>query len=71
MSKTNKQYIVDNKGNRTGVIVPIDDYRKMLEDLEELETIRAFDTAKTSGDKEIPYDQAIREIETPESHGMS
>lgn len=47
----NKSYVVDEDGNRLGVIVPIEDYRKLMEDLEELESIRAFDAAKQSGDK--------------------
>ena len=31
--------------------------------MEELESIRAYDAAKSSGDEAIPFDQAVREIE--------
>jgi hypothetical protein len=31
--------------------------------LEELESIRAYDVAKSSGDEAIPFEQAIEEIE--------
>jgi len=34
---TNEQYIVDEKGNPTGVILPIEDYKKILAILEEVE----------------------------------
>ena len=34
---TNEQYIVDEKGNPTGVIIPIEDYKKILAILEEVE----------------------------------
>jgi len=34
-----------------------------LDALEELEAIRAYDTAKASGDEAIPFEQAIRELE--------
>ena len=34
-----------------------------LADVEELESIRAFDEAKTSGEKPIPFERAIAEIE--------
>ena len=37
--------------------------QKVLEELEELESIRAYDRAKASGDEAIPFDQAIAEIE--------
>jgi len=63
MSGLREQFIVDNKGIKTGVILPIDDYKTILKELEELETIRAYDTAISSGDEAIPFDQAIREIE--------
>jgi PHD/YefM family antitoxin component YafN of YafNO toxin-antitoxin module len=38
--------LVDEKGNRVAVVLPIAEYDQMLEDLEELEDIRAFDEAK-------------------------
>lgn len=31
---------------------------------EELESIQAYDLAKASGEKPIPFDQAVREIES-------
>ena len=63
MSTVNEGYVVDEKGDRVGVILAIDDYRKLLEGLEELESIKAYDAAKSSGDEAIPFDQAVREIE--------
>ncbi|WP_420267148.1 hypothetical protein [Candidatus Magnetominusculus dajiuhuensis] len=58
-----EQFIIDDKGKRTGVIFSIEDYEKILEEFEELECIRVYDAAKASGDEAIPLDQAIREIE--------
>lgn len=63
MDTLNKQDIVDKKGNRTGVILTMEDYREVLEDLEELVSIRAYDAAKAYKEKLIPFEQAIREIE--------
>jgi len=34
---TNEQYIVDDRGNPTAVILPIEDYKKILAILEEIE----------------------------------
>lgn len=59
----NEKYVVNEKGERVGVLLDMDDYRKILEGLEELESIRAYDAAKASGDKAIPFEQAIEEIE--------
>ena len=51
----NKRYIVDEKGNPTEVIIPLDDYRKMEEllgwDLDDDETIKQLREAKNDRDK--------------------
>lgn len=63
MKPSEEKFVVDEKGGRIGVILSIEDYRKMLEELEELESIRAYDKAKASGEEAIPFEQAIKEIE--------
>ena len=39
------------------------DDKKPLADLEELESIRAYDAAKASGDEAIPFQKAMEELE--------
>jgi hypothetical protein len=63
MTVLNQRYVVDENGNRTGVILGIAEYQELLKDVEELESIRAYDAAKASGDKAIPLQEAIGEIE--------
>ncbi len=58
-----ERYMIDDQGNRVGVVLDMADYQKLLEELEELESLRAYDRAKASGDQAIPLDQAIAEIE--------
>jgi hypothetical protein len=58
------RFVVDDTGNRVAVLHDIDEYQKVLEALEELETITAYDEAKASNDEIIPFDQAITEIES-------
>jgi len=43
--------------------MPIDQYNKLLEQLEDVDDIRAYDAAKAEDDEVIPFDQAVREIE--------
>lgn len=57
------KFILDEDGNRTGVVLSIQRYRELLDAQEELEAVLAFDTAKADDDEAIPFDQAIREIE--------
>jgi len=60
------RYIVDESGKRVSVILPIEEYESMLEELEEFEDIRAYDEAKAAlergEDEVIPLDQAMQEI---------
>lgn len=58
-----EQYITDTKGRKVSVILPIRDYRKMLDKLEELEDIRAYDEAVSGKEESIPARQAFTEIE--------
>jgi hypothetical protein len=58
-----ERFIVDEKGQRIGVLLDIEYYQKLLEELEELEAIRAYDAAKSSGDEVLPLEQALAEIE--------
>ena len=58
-----ERYLVDESGNRVGVLLDIKDYEKLLEELEELDSIRAYDAAKASADEVIPLEEAIDEIE--------
>ena len=58
-----ERYVVDAGGVRVSVLLDIEDYRRLMEDLEELESIRAYDAAKASGDKAVPFEQAVAEIE--------
>ena len=63
MIATQEQFVLDEHGNRTAVVVDIKRYRELLEAHEELEAVRAFDAAKDSADEVIPFSQAVREIE--------
>jgi len=63
MGAVRQQFIEDNQGKRIAVLMPIDQYNKMLEQLEDIDDIRAYDTAKAEEDEVIPFDQAVREIE--------
>ena len=58
-----EQYITDENGQRVSVVLEIGAYQKLLEELEELEAIRAYDQAKSRDDEAIPFEQAVEEIE--------
>jgi len=63
MNTHEERYVVDKLGNRVGVVLDMEEYQKLLADLEELESIRSFDQAKAAGEIPMPFEQAVSEIE--------
>jgi len=64
------RYVVDENGKRVAVLLDIQEYERMVEELEEFEDIlacRAYDEAKAKlergEDELIPWEQAKQEIE--------
>jgi len=62
MIRFDEQYLVDEKGNRKAVVLPISSWQQILEALEELDDIRAYDEAKREPSDPIPFEQAISEL---------
>lgn len=63
------RYVVDENGKRVSVILDVEEYERIVEELEEFEDIlarQAYDRARAElerGDDEIiPWEQAKREI---------
>ncbi len=63
MATRTERFLVDEEGHKLGVVLDIAEYKEMLEDLEELASIRAYDAAKASGDEVVPFEQALQEIQ--------
>ncbi len=61
------QFVVDDSGKKTAVILDIEEYQELIDDVEELEAIRAYDAAKAADDEAIPFEQAVAEIERDRS----
>ena len=63
MIEIKERYVVDENGTRVSVQLDVEDYQRLLGELEELESLRAYDVAKSSIDEAIPFEQAIAEID--------
>jgi hypothetical protein len=63
MQTLNPQYVTDNTGKKISVILPMKDYKAILQELEELEDIKLFDDAKKTKEVSIPIDKAFKIIE--------
>jgi hypothetical protein len=61
MAKT--KFRATKKGQKIQIVLDVKEYEKLLDDLDELDAIRAYDAAKQAGDTPLPFDQAMKEIE--------
>ena len=54
-------FITDGNGKKISAVLPIKQYQLLLEELEELEDIRAYDKAKARKEKPILLRDAIQQ----------
>ncbi len=64
MISVHPQYIKDNNGKNSFVILPAKEFDTLLQNMEELEDIRLYDQAKKNDDgQRIPMEEAFKMIE--------
>ncbi len=56
-----RQFVVNERGEKVAVVLSIEEYEKILEELEDLEDIRACNEAKALGETPIPLERALAE----------
>ena len=60
IKKAAPQFITDKKGNKISVVIPLTQYKRILQELEELEDIRLYDEVKARKEKTIPFNQYLQ-----------
>ena len=66
MTSLHPEFLLDDENRKKAVVIPISEWDRILEELEELEDIRAYDQAKAEPSAPIQFEQAMREIESGE-----
>jgi hypothetical protein len=63
MIAVHPEYIVDHNKQTKAVVIPINEWNVILQQIEELDDIRSYDVAKADKtDNVISFEQAITEI---------
>ena len=65
MGVLQKQYIKDETGKSIGIILSIAEYQALMEQIEELEDIIAYDKAKAEPSDPMPFKDFLAELEKP------
>jgi len=62
MLTVHPQFITDSAGKKL-VVLPIKEFKNLMEELEDLDDIKLYDKAKASKESSIPIDKAFKIIE--------
>jgi len=63
MLSLHPQYVVDDQKHPQAVLLSLSEWGQIMDELEELEDIRAYDQVKSIPQEHVPFAQAVREIE--------
>lgn len=63
MITLNPQYVVDHDKQPKAVLLTIQEWNDIVDAIEELDEIRAYDAAKAGSQKAVSLEQAVREIQ--------
>jgi len=58
------EFLVDQKARKKAVLISLPEWRRLVEALEELEDIQAYDKAKVRRETVTPFEKAVRQIKT-------
>ena len=56
------QYLVDGNQQRKAVLISIEEWGQIVDELEELEDVRMYEQAKAGPQNAVPFEQAVREL---------
>ena len=63
MITLNPQYVIDHDKQPKAVLLTIKEWNDIVDAIEELDDIRAYDAGKSDSQEAIPLEQAVREIQ--------
>jgi len=63
MLNLHPQFVVNARGKEVAVLLPLDEYERLLEELEMRDDIRAANEAKAGGETAIPLEEALAQMD--------
>jgi PHD/YefM family antitoxin component YafN of YafNO toxin-antitoxin module len=55
------QYITNEDGEKVSVIIPLSEYERIVQELEDIEDVQLFDEAKKSSEPPMPFDEYVKQ----------
>jgi PHD/YefM family antitoxin component YafN of YafNO toxin-antitoxin module len=57
-----RQFVLNKRGEKVAVVLSIEEYEELLEEIEDLQAVREYEKTQASGETPIPLEQALTEI---------
>lgn len=57
------EFVVDDKNAKKAVMLPLAEWQQVIEELEELDDIRAFDEVKSLPSDPVPFEAIVKSME--------
>ena len=58
------QYVTNDHGKKIAVIVPVESFERMMDELDELHAIKAYDKVKARKNQFVPAEEMFNAIES-------
>jgi len=55
------QYITDEESKKVSVVLPMDEFEQIMEELDDLEDIKLYDEAKKDKEPSMPFDEYVKQ----------
>jgi|EndMetStandDraft_4_1072995.scaffolds.fasta_scaffold35998_4 PHD/YefM family antitoxin component YafN of YafNO toxin-antitoxin module len=55
------QYITNEDGEKVSVIIPLSEYERIVQELEDIEDVQLFDEAKKSSEPPMSFDEYVKQ----------
>ncbi len=63
MLQIHQEYLTDENGNKKAVVISLTEWQKIIEELEELDDIKAYDKAKSKVSEPVPFEEVIEQLQ--------
>jgi len=54
------QYITDENGKKTSVILPVDEYERIVQELEDADDVKLYDEVKQLNEPSTSFDEYVK-----------
>ena len=55
------QYITDENGEKISIILPVSEYERIIQELEDIDDVRIYDKVKNAKEPSMPFEDYLKQ----------